>query len=163
MTDARRRSALAGRSALAALALLSGCRSAAPSSGGAPTARVTPVPGFCGQRSAVAVSRARAPRRATRAPTGPGSLVVRLAPADDSLTPPEGPVRLASADSGAGVARQLTASGPGVLVSGPLAPGHYVVEANGTGYQPRRFTVAVRAGLTDTLRFRLAARCVRRD
>ena len=46
--------------------------------------------------------------------------------------------------------------------TGQLPVGRYVVEATGTGYQPRRFTVAVRPGVTDTLRIRLAAMCVRR-
>ncbi len=123
---------------------------------------MTPVAGYCGQRTAVAVSRARTPRRPSRPLTGPGALVVQLASADSGLTQPEGPVRLLRAGAPVTSAQSLAAAGAGTLRSGPLAAGRYVLAATGTGYQPRRFTIAVRAGLTDTVRFRLAAQCVRR-
>lgn len=121
--------------------------------------RIIPVPGFCGQRSAVALYRGKAPRRAAE-PTG--ALVVRLTAADTGLTPPQGPVRLLPAAGAAGQPRTLTAA-EGTLRTGPLAAGRYVLEATGTGYQARRLTVSVRPGVTDTVRFRLAAACVRRE
>ena len=90
-----------------------------------------------------------------------GALVVRLAPADSGLITPEGPIRVAPAGR-EGEARLLATEPRGIARTGPLPAGRYVVEASGTGYRPRRFTVAVRAGVTDTIRFRLQAMCVRR-
>jgi hypothetical protein len=122
--------------------------------------RVVPVAGYCGQRSAIVVYRGATPRRpATRS----GALVVRLSPADSGLMPPQGPVRVrrVSDASDAPTARLLSLTRQ-VGLTGPLPAGRYVVEAAGTGYQPRRFTVAVRPGATDTVHFRLAAACVRR-
>jgi hypothetical protein len=126
--------------------------------GGDRTGRLTPVDGECGLRSGVAVYRGKAPRGSA---ARTGALVVRLAPADTGLVTPEGPVRLAPA-ARATEARVLPAAARGVSHSGPLPAGRYVVEATGTGYRPRRFTVAIRPGATDTLRIRLQAMCVRR-
>jgi len=142
---------------LVPLALLAACHN-----GPGPAGRVVPVDGFCGQRSAVALFRAPAQRRLAGQP---GALVVRLAPADAGLTPPEGPVRVIPvvAKSATGPQPQLLTASAGILRSGPLPAGRYVLEATGTGYQSRRLTVAVRPGVTDTVRFRLAAACVRRS
>jgi hypothetical protein len=128
--------------------------------GPARPARVVPVAGFCGQRSAIVVYRGRTARQpATRT----GALVVRLSPADSGLTPPQGPVRVRRvSDAADAPTARLVALTRQVGQTGPLPAGRYVVEAAGTGYQPRRFTVAVRAGATDTVHFRLAAACVRR-
>ena len=122
--------------------------------------RVVPVAGYCGQRSAIVVYRGATPRRpATRT----GALVVRLSPADSGLTPPQGPVRVRRVNDAADApTARLLALTRQVGLTGPLPAGRYVVEAAGTGYQPRRFTVAVRPGATDTVHFRLAAACVRR-
>lgn len=137
--------------AAASLAFALACHRSGASS------RPTPYAGSCGQRSAVALSRGRAPRRSS---VRTGALVVRLVPADSGLTPPEGPVRVQRA--GSTEAAQLVPVAGRVGRSGPLPAGRYVVEAAGTGYQPRRLTVVVRPGATDTVRFRLAAMCVRR-
>ena len=124
------------------------------------TARVVPVAGYCGQRSAIVVYRGATPRRpAART----GALVVRLSPADSGLMPPQGPVRVRRVhDAADAPTARLLALTRQVGLTGPLPAGRYVVEAAGTGYQPRRFTVAVRPGATDTVHFRLAAACVRR-
>jgi len=120
--------------------------------------RVVPVDGTCGQRSGVAVHRGAVPRRTT---AKTGALVVRLAPADSGLITPEGPVRIAPAGRDA-EGKTLATEPRGVVRTGPLPAGRYVVVAQGTGYRPRTFTVAVRPGATDTLRIRLQAMCVRR-
>jgi hypothetical protein len=127
---------------------------------GSAPARVTPVAGYCGQRSAIVVYRGSTPRRpATRT----GALVVRLSPADSGLTPPQGPVRVRRVSRASDApAAQLLPLSRQVGQTGPLPAGRYVVEALGQGYQARRFIVAVRPGATDTLHFRLAAACVRR-
>jgi hypothetical protein len=129
--------------------------------GPSPASAPRPYAGTCGQRSAVALYRGRTPRRAAGRT---GTLVVRIAAADSGLTPPEGPVRITRLlDRGtAASAAQVVAVSRQVGRSGPLPVGRYVVEATGTGYQPRRLTVSVRPGATDTVRFRLAAMCVRR-
>jgi hypothetical protein len=124
--------------------------------GGKP--RVVPVDATCGQRSGVAIYRGVTPRRATEKT---GALVVRLAPADSGLITPEGPVRIAPAGRDA-EARVLQTQPRGIARTGPLPVGRYVVVAQGTGYRPRSFTIAVRPGVTDTLRIRLQAMCVRR-
>ncbi|AHG88256.1 hypothetical protein J421_0719 [Gemmatirosa kalamazoonensis] len=141
---------LATSAAATSLVLVAACHN-----GPSRSSRVVPVAGFCGARPSVAVYRGQAPRRpATRT----GALVVRVLPADEKLTPPEGPVRVGRS-SGAATALAMAHQ---EARTGQLPAGRYVVEATGTGYQPRRFTVAVRPGVTDTLRIRLAAMCVRR-
>lgn len=142
----------------ASLALALGLVLALACHRGGGASRVTPVDGECGLRSGVALYRGAAPRRP---PTATGALVVRLAPADEGLVTPEGPIRVAPANRVADT-RVLQPAGRGVAHSGPLPAGRYVVEATGTGYRPRRFTVAVRPGATDTVRIRLQAMCVRR-
>jgi hypothetical protein len=123
-----------------------------------PSTKVVPVDGYCGQRAGVAILRGDAPRRPS---TSTGALVVRVSAADSGLTQPEGPVRLVRANAKGAQPQSLSLSGQ-VVRTGQLPAGRYVLEATGTGYQPRRFVVAVRPGATDTVRFRLAAACVRR-
>ena len=120
--------------------------------------RVVPVDATCGLRSGVALYRGAAPRRATGQT---GALVVRLAPADSGLITPEGPVRITPAGRDA-ESRLLKTEPRGIVRTGPLPAGRYVVVGQGTGYRPRSITVAVRPGATDTLRIRLQAMCVRR-
>jgi hypothetical protein len=156
---------VATRASVLAVLVAVGCRSK-PKSGVHPIA-ATSTPeaakaeariANCGSRAAVAVDRGRAVRPLTHAVV-PGKLVVRVMAADTTAGRPSGPVRLIPATGGAEV-RPVGLEAPGgVARSGPLGVGRWIVEAAGRGFETRRLTVAVRAGATDTVRFRLARAC----